>query len=51
MALMAGMTLEYIEAWPERVEAVTLDEVNAAVEAVLEDAHSVTSVLKQEPTS
>lgn len=51
VALMAGQSLEDIEAWPERIEAVTLEEVNAAIEAVFEDAHTVTSVLKQEPTS
>ena len=50
-ALMAGQTLEDIEAWPERIEAVTLEQVNATIEAVFEGAHAVTSVLKQEPTS
>jgi zinc protease len=50
-AMMAGQTLEDIEAWPERIEAVTLEEVNATVEAVFEGAHGVTAVLKQKPTS
>ncbi|MEX0922543.1 MAG: pitrilysin family protein [Rhodovibrionaceae bacterium] len=50
-SLMAGATLEDIETWPERIEALTLEEVNAAIEAVFKDAHSVTSILKQEPTS
>lgn len=50
-SLMTGQSLEDIEAWPERIEAVTLQDVNAAIEAVFKEAHSVTSVLKQEPTS
>lgn len=33
-ALSLGMTLEQIETWPERVGAVTVDEVNAAFETI-----------------
>lgn len=44
-ALTTGQTIADVEAWPERIEAVTVDEVNAAARAVLKDRNSVTSVL------
>lgn len=45
-ALATGQTIESFEAWPERITAVTLNEVNDAARSVLIDARSVTSVLK-----
>ena len=50
-ALTVGLTLEDVEAWPERIEAVTVDAVNAAARAVLKENHSVTGVLLPKPTS
>jgi zinc protease len=50
-ALATGGTIEQVESWPERIQAVTVEEVNAAVRAVLLDKRSVTSVLLPEPPS
>jgi len=44
-ALTTGQTIADVEAWPERIAAVTVDEVNAAARAVLKETDSVTSVL------
>ena len=44
-ALSTGRTVADVEAWPERIAAVTAAEVNAAARAVLIEANSVTSVL------
>ncbi len=44
-ALMTGSTLADIEAWPERIEAVTVDQVNEAARAVLADDRSMTATL------
>lgn len=44
-ALTAGMTVDDVESWPERVEAVTVEQVNAAARAVLVPETSVTGVL------
>lgn len=45
-ALTTGRTLEEMEAWPERINAVTLDQVNDAARAVLIERQSVTSILR-----
>jgi len=45
-ALTTGRTIEDIESFPERVEAVTLDQVKAAAKAVFDEARSVTGVLR-----
>ncbi len=50
-ALASGGTLAEVEAWPERIGAVTVEEVNAAVRAVLLPEASVTGVLLGKPTS
>ncbi len=51
-ALATGQTVEDIESWPERIEAVSLEQVNAAAKAVLaSDKQSVTGLLLPEPTS
>jgi zinc protease len=50
-ALTTGSTLADVEAWPERIAAVTVEQVEAAAKAVLTPKSSVTAVLKGEPTS
>ncbi len=47
-ALAVGRTVEDVEAWPERIAAVTVDQVNAAARAVLRADHAVTGVLLPE---
>ena len=46
-ALTTGLTIEDVEDWPNRIAAVSLDDVNAAARAVLgnENTGSVTAVL------
>ena len=43
--LAVGMTVEDIEAWPERIGAVTVEAVNAAARAVLGKGATVTTML------
>ena len=43
--LVAGLTIEQIEAWPDLVRAVTVADVNLAARAVLDPARSVTGLL------
>ena len=43
--LTTGLTVDDIGAWPDRIQAVTVDEVNAAARKVLVDDMSVTGVL------
>ena len=50
-ALATGRTLADIEAWPERIAAVTVEQVRAAARAVLIERRSVTSVLLPDSTS
>lgn len=50
-ALATGRTLEDVEAWPDRIRAVTVDQIKAAARAVLVPAASVTAVLLPEETS
>lgn len=50
-ALVTGQTLEDIEAWPERIGAVTAEEIMAAARAVIDESHSVTRELRAKPTS
>jgi zinc protease len=51
VALTTGSTVDDVEAWPDRIGAVTADEVRAAARAVLKDETAVTSVLKPGRTS
>jgi zinc protease len=44
-ALTSGLTVEQIEAWPDQVAHVTVDQVNAAARYVLNRKRSVTGVL------
>jgi zinc protease len=50
-ALTTGRTIADVESWPERIGAVTREQVDAAARAVLQDKKSVTSVLLPEPRS
>lgn len=49
--LATGQSVDDIESWPERIEAVTAEQVNAAAAAVLRDEQSVTGALLPKPTS
>jgi len=44
-ALASGESIADVEAWPQRIAAVTLDQVNAAAKAVLREERSVTGEL------
>ncbi|MBP0616709.1 M16 family metallopeptidase [Jiella mangrovi] len=47
-ALSTGRTVEDVETWPDRIEAVTVAEVNAAAKKYLQPKRSVTGYLKPE---
>jgi zinc protease len=47
-ALASGQTIEDVEAWPERIGAVTVEQVHAAARAVFEDRNTVTGLLLAE---
>ena len=44
-ALAIGLKVEDVEAWPERIGAVTVEQIKAAAKAVLKEGRSVTSYL------
>jgi len=50
-ALAIGRTLDDVESWPERIGAVTLDQVREAAKLVIRDDIAVTGVLMPGPTS
>ena len=50
-ALAIGRTVEDVESWPDRIGAVTAEDVNRAIAAVLKDRKSVTAVLLPKPTT
>lgn len=50
-ALVAGRTIEDVEAWPEQIGAVTVESVNKAARALLTKTGSVTAILLPEETS
>ena len=50
-ALTVGQTVADVEAWTQRIRAVTPADVEAAAEQVLEETRSVTAVLTAEPAS
>ncbi|WP_119419928.1 M16 family metallopeptidase [Desertibaculum subflavum] len=50
-ALTTGSTVEAVEVWPERIEAVTAAEVLAAARKVLDPRRSVTGYLLPKPTT
>jgi len=45
-ALATGRTIEEVEAWPDRIGAVTLEQVNNAARAVMIERQSVTNILR-----
>lgn len=45
-ALATGRTLDEIEAWPDRINAVTADQVNQAARQVMVERQSVTNILR-----
>jgi len=44
-ALAIGLKVDDVEEWPERIRAVTIDDVNAALRAVIDPDRSVTAEL------
>ncbi len=50
-ALTNGRTVEDVESWPDRVRAVTVDDVNAAARFVFDIRRSVTGILRSEKAS
>ncbi len=50
-SLATGESVEYVESWPERIEAVTADQVNAAAKAVFIERRSATALLLPKPTT
>jgi zinc protease len=49
--LTTGHTVADIEAWPERIEAVTADQVNAALRALVASPYSITGLLLPDPNA
>jgi zinc protease len=50
-ALSTGSTIDDVESWPDRIGAVTAEQVRDAARAVLKDDTAVTSLLKPARTS
>ncbi|QJE74884.1 insulinase family protein [Aerophototrophica crusticola] len=50
-ALATGQTVEDVEAWPDRIGKVTVEQVNAAAKAVLSQQDHVTGVLLPDPNA
>ncbi|WP_102961498.1 M16 family metallopeptidase [Mangrovicella endophytica] len=48
-AVSTGQTIEDVQKWPERIEAVTVDDVNAVARKYLQPKRSVTGYLKPQP--
>lgn len=44
-ALAIGMSIDQVESWPDAIKAVSRDEVNDALRAVLKDQYSTTALL------
>jgi len=49
-ALAIGLTVDDIEAWPDRIDGVTAEQIQAAAKAVLKEGRSVTSYLLTKKT-
>ncbi|KZB51030.1 M16 family metallopeptidase [Thalassospira xiamenensis] len=45
-ALAVGLTVDQVESWPDRINAVTIEQVNAAAKSVFDDKRSVTGWLQ-----
>lgn len=50
-ALATGRTIEDVEQWPDRIRAVSVEQVNRVAREILKDEASVTSVLLPDSTS
>ncbi|HXQ52040.1 MAG TPA: pitrilysin family protein [Stellaceae bacterium] len=50
-ALAEGRSLEDVQSWPDRIGAVTLEQVNEAARLVIHDDFAVTGVLLPQPAS
>jgi zinc protease len=50
-ALAIGLSVEDVESWPDRVEALTVEQLNAAARFLFEAERSVTGVLLPKPAS
>jgi zinc protease len=50
-ALTTGQTIEDVESWPERIDAVTKDDVDRAARYLLQPERSVTGLLLPKPSS
>jgi len=50
-ALVNGRTIDDVERWPERIGEVTVEQINAAARAVIDDKTAVTGVLLPQPSS
>jgi zinc protease len=50
-ALAIGQTVQDVESWTERIGSVTVEAVNQAIDHVLKDRKSVTSLLLPKPTT
>lgn len=50
-ALVLGQSIEDIESWPARIDAVTEAQIEAAAKSVLVPEQSVTGILRPKPTS
>jgi zinc protease len=48
VALATGLGVEDVETWPQRIGAVTVDEINAALRMVIAPGRSVTALLLPE---
>lgn len=47
-ALAYGFSIDDVEAWPQKIEAVTLDQVNKAAQSILKNGSFVTCVVSPE---
>ncbi|MAZ35647.1 MAG: peptidase M16 [Thalassospira sp.] len=45
-ALAVGLTVDQVESWPDRINAVTIEQVNSAAKSVFDDKRSVTGWLQ-----
>jgi zinc protease len=51
VALATGGTIDTVETWPERIQAVTVEQINEAAAAVLKRENSATGELLPQPAS
>jgi zinc protease len=49
MALATGHKVSDVEAWPERIQAVAIDDVNEALRVLVANPHTITGLLLPDP--